>query len=477
MVTSKPLSLLSTVVVATVLASCAGEGGGIVVAPSGPVPPTTTASTTPKPSAPASGDVDTLVHEELLRPGVRYRADAQIQDIDVVFTMSSTPLYAQASRRFVGLSTDANGDDLVLAILPAAGLRVFPSVDLEQADLERDAFGAVTDEAPADIVAWLQDRPFLGASPIDEHVRVGELEGRGFTYDVADLPDGALACGPAPAQRCAATFWAAGRSFHVAEGDAGQVVELDVAGQPMLVIARDDPAVAELVSTLTFDVAPIPAAADGAVRLPYFTPSVDPDVEYLVDKLARDVGLLVTAPADRLAASQRPEVVWFGDPDQPASLRRYVFTALDASNVVANTDPSLNPYAVVRPGGIPAWELDRFLSHTLPLPDDPARWLTELPHVVVDEGAHDTEIAGHPARVADVRAARLVDGLTCPDGVGTCVMPFAHGPDTFPIVISSEYVTRVVDVTIAGRRILIAADLGSPGEDLLASLRAVLLDG
>jgi hypothetical protein len=324
-------------------------------------------------------------------------------------------------------------------------------------------------------VRWLHDRPFLDASPIDPHVPVGGREGRGFTYAARQLPEGAHACGPA-APRCAATFWAAGHSFHVADGDAGQVVELDVGGQPVLVIARDDPAVDALVPTLSFEVAPVPAAADGAVRLPYFTPSVEPGEAYFVDKLTRDVGLALTAPSEPLAASQRPEVVWFGDPDQPASLRRYVFTALDASNVVANPDPSLNPYALVRPGGIPAWELDRFLSHTLPLPDDPARWLTEQPYVVVDEGARDAEIAGHPARVADVRAARLVDGLTCPDGVGTCVMPFAHGPDTFPIVISSEYVTRVVDVTIADRRILIAVDLGSPGEDLLASLRAVLLD-
>jgi hypothetical protein len=475
MITSKTLTLLSTVAVASLLGSCAGEGAGVAVAPSNPAPPTVEPPTT-QPSAPAQGTEQTLLHGEPLEAGVRYRADAQIQGIEVVLTAPAVPLHAQASRRFVGVSTDAAGEDLVVAILPIAGLRIFPSIDVEQADLERDAFGAVTDEAPIDIVAWLHDRPFLDVSPIDEYVPVGGQEGRGFTYEVGDLPDGARVCGPAPEEQCAATFWAAGRSFHVAEGEAGQVVELDVDGQPMLVITRDDPAAAELVSTLTFEVPPVPAPADGAVRLPYFTPSVEPGIAYVVDTLARDVSLIVTAPPEALAASHRPEVVWFGDPDQPASLRRYIFTAIDASNAVANGTSALNPYALVRPGGIPTWELDRFLSHTMPLPDDPVRWLTELPHVVVDEGAHDTEIAGYPARVADVRAARLVDGLTCPDGVGTCVMPFAHGSDAFPIVISSEYVTRVVDVTIGDRRLLIAADLGSPGESLLAGLRAFVLD-
>jgi hypothetical protein len=51
-------------------------------------------------------------------------------------------------------------------------------------------------------------------------------------------------------------------------------------------------------------------------------------------------------------------------------------------------------------------------------------------------------------------------------------MPFANGPDAFPIILSSEYVTRVAEVTIGERRLLIAADLGTPGEAVLESLRA-----
>ena len=118
----------------------------------------------------------------------------------------------QASRRFVGVSTDAAGEDLVAAILPIAGFRIFPSIDLEQPDLDRDALGAVTEEAPADIVGWLHDWPFLDVSPIDEHVRVGR---RGTRVHLRGRRPARrrTACGPAPEEPCAATFWAAGRSF------------------------------------------------------------------------------------------------------------------------------------------------------------------------------------------------------------------------------------------------------------------------
>jgi hypothetical protein len=472
----KSISSVITVTLASLLMACTGASTGVVVAPSDPEARTTIAPTTAPVSAPAAGTERTLLHGEALAAGTRYVADAQLQDIVLAFTAPSAPLYAQASRRFVGMSTDPAGENLVLAVFANAGLRVFPSPAVEHADLDRDAFGAVTEEAPADVVAWLADRPFLDTTPIEEHVEVGDLAGRGFTYQVGQLPPGSWACGPAPAPQCAATLWAAGRSFHLAAGEAGRIVELDVAGQPMLVIARDEPGVAELVSTLTFDVTPVPAAAGDAVRLPYFTHSLEPGVDYFVDKLSRGVGLLLGAPAgDPLAASQRPDVAWLGYPDQPAALRHYVFTAMDASNVVGNVDQSLNPYALVRPGGIVTWELERFLAHTVPLPDDPIRWLTEQAYVVVERGAHDGEVAGHPARIADVRAARLVDGLTCPDGVGSCVMPFAHGPDAFPIVLSSEYVTRVAEVTIGDRRLLLAADLGTPGESVLKTLRAFQL--
>jgi hypothetical protein len=448
------------------------------VSPSADVDTTPGETSAPVEQAPRDhdGPERSFIHGELLTPGMRYRSTAQIQDLEVAFTAPSSPLHAVADRRFVGMSTDGSGHETVVALLPIAGLRVFPSPDLEPTDLEPQALADVTDEAPVDIVAWLADRPFLGASRIDEHLRVGNLEGRGFSYEVGQLSDRARACGPAPAARCAPTIWAGGRALHVGAGESGHVLEVDVGGQAVLALVRDEPAAVELVSTLTFDVPPVPATADGATRLPYFTPNLDAGVEYLVDKVGRDLHLLVTSPAEPVAASQHEDVAWFGHPEQPSVLRHYFFTAFDARNVVANADPSLNPYALVGPGGIVSWELDRFLAHTIPLPADPVRWLTEQPYVIVDEGTHDAQVAGHPARVADVRAARLVDGLTCPDGEGNCVMPFAHGPDAFPIVLSSEYVTRVVDVTVGDQHLLIAADLGTPGESVLASLRAFVAD-
>ena len=56
-------------------------------------------------------------------------------------------------------------------------------------------------------------------------------------------------------------------------------------------------------------------------------------------------------------------------------------------------------------------------------------------------------------------------------------MPFAHAADAFPMVISSEYVTRVVDLTVGQSRLLMTADRGTPGEPLLDSLRAFDLQG
>lgn len=358
---------------------------------------------------------------------------------------------------------DSAGADIVLGFLPTAGLRVFPSPDIEPTDLAPETFGDVTADAPADLVAWLAERPFLHADPINEGLRVGSLEGRGFAYEVGEL---------SRESRGAATFWGAGRAFHVAAGERGWILEVDVAGQTVLTMIRDEPATAELLPTVALEVAPVPARAGDATRLPYFTPALDPAAQYYIDRIVRGLGLVVTTDAEPVTASQRDGVVWFGDPRQSPATRHYYFTALDASQAVANADPSLNPYILVRPGGIVRWELSRFLSRTTPLPADPVRWLTEQPYVVVVEPARDVQIAGHPARVADVRADRLVDALTCPDGVGSCVMPFAHAPDAFPIVISSEYVTRVVDLTVGSSRVLIATDLGTPGETLLASLDA-----
>jgi hypothetical protein len=409
--------------------------------------------------APAVDDARLLVDGERLNGGIRYTAAGQLQDIDVVFTAPSAPLYGQESGRFVGVSTEPEGLDAVVALVPAAGLRVFPSPYVEPADIDPETIGDVTTPAPDDVVSWLADRPFLHAEQIDDDLRVGNLDGRGFAYQVGELADRAP------------LIWASGTTLDVGADDEGWILEVDVAGQPVLAIVRDAPGAAGLLDTLTFEVADVPKPADVTRRLPYLAP-LDPGSEYYVDRVGRSVGLVITAPVEPVTASQRDEVVWIGGPTQTPAPRHYYFTALDASTVVANPNPSLNPDVLVRPGGIVRWELDHFLGHTIPLPDDPVGWLTEQPYVTVVESAHDTEIGGYPARVTDVKAARRFDTVTCPDGIGNCVMPFAHRADAFPIVISSEYVTRIVDLTVGENRLLIAVDLATPGESVLDSLRA-----
>jgi len=51
-------------------------------------------------------------------------------------------------------------------------------------------------------------------------------------------------------------------------------------------------------------------------------------------------------------------------------------------------------------------------------------------------------------------------------------MPFAHASDAFPMTISSEYVTRAVELRLGEHRLLMTADLGTPGEAILARLCA-----
>lgn len=409
--------------------------------------------------APAVDDARLVVDGGRLEGGVRYKAAGQLQDIDIVFTAPSAPLHGQESRRFVGVSMDPEGLDTVVALVPSAGLRVFPSPNVEPADINPETIGDVTTPAPDDVVSWLADRPFLRTGQTDDHLRVGNLEGRGFTYRVGELAD------QAP------LISASGTTLDVRPGDEGWILEVDVAGQPVLAIVRDAPSATELLDTLTFEVADVPEPADDAHRLPYLAP-LDAGSDYYVDRVGHSVGLVLTAPAQPVTASQRDEVLWIGGPTQTPAPRHYYFTALDATTVVANPAPSLNPYVLVRPGGIVRWELDHFLGHTIPLPDDPVGWLTKQPYVVVVESAHDTEIGGYPARVTDVKATRRFDTVTCPDGIGNCVMPFAHRADAFPIVISSEYVTRIVDLTVGENRLLIAVDLETPGESVLDSLRA-----
>ena len=145
--------------------------------------------------------------------------------------------------------------------------------------------------------------------------------------------------------------------------------------------------------------------------------------------------------------------MWFGDPDQSPAARHYYLVAVDADTAAANADPALDPYAIAGPGGIPIWQLQRFLHSTLPLPDDPIRWLTEQPYVEVVESPRSATVDGVVARIADVRAVPAAGGIPCPDGEGVCAMPFAHASDAFPMVISSKYVTRVVDFRLDGHRV------------------------
>jgi hypothetical protein len=106
----------------------------------------------------------------------------------------------------------------------------------------------------------------------------------------------------------------------------------------------------------------------------------------------------------------------------------------------------------------------------------PGQWLVQQPYIEVVQPPRSATVGGVAVRVADVRVASDSQGIPCPDGTGVCAMPFAHGSDAFPMVISSEYVTRVVDFRRDGHRVLITADLGTPGEAILGSLCAFEID-
>ena len=85
-------------------------------------------------------------------------------------------------------------------------------------------------------------------------------------------------------------------------------------------------------------------------------------------------------------------------------------------------------------------------------------------------------MGGVVARIADVRVRAGSPGIPCPDGTGVCAMPFAHGSDAFPMTISSEYVTRAIELRLGEHRLLMTADLGTPGEAILGSLCAFEID-
>jgi len=410
-----------------------------------------------------------------LSDGRPYRVTGVLQDIDVVFTGPSMPVYGHTAGHRVALSLDGEGRQTVLSVMPVANPRVFPSPDVVLEDVE-DELAAVTADAPSDLLTWLAARPFLSAGPIEEGVELGGLTGRGFDYVVGELSAGARACGATSPTRCAATIWASGVVDHVAPGEHGRMVELDAAGQRLLVQITDGAAADELLHSLAFELWPPPKQATDAVRLPYFAPALSPGQHYLIDRVSEGLGLVTTAPTDAVTASQRDELVWFGSSSQPSVRRHYDFVAIDADTAAANSSSTVDPYAIAGPGGIPLWQLERFLRGMIRLPDDPLMWLVQQPYVEVVRPVRSATIGGVTARVVDVRVAAGTAGFPCPDGVGVCVMPFAHASDAFPMVMSSEYVTRVVDFRLGDHRLLITADLGTPGEALLDSLCAFEVD-
>ena len=213
-----------------------------------------------------------------------------------------------------------------------------------------------------------------------------------------------------------------------------------------------------------------PVSEGEALRLPYFSRGLTPAQRYFVDTVDPEVRLTITTPAEVVAGSQEESVAWFGDPNQSPAARHYVMTILAADGTVANPDPALDPYTLVGPDGIEVADMAAFLSGMRPLPMDAPAWLAAQPYVTVVTPPRSADVGGRPARVVDVRARDGMIGIRCPDGTGTCAMPFAHARYAFPVVISSEYVTRIIDLDVAGRRLLLAADLGTAGEALLTSL-------
>jgi hypothetical protein len=459
--------------VATLLASCGVAGQHVAITSDGRQVPANTSPATPSSTGDhTGGGIPRRVFDHgRFEQGATYRAAGELQDIDVVFNGPSSALFAVIGPHYIGMSLDRQGVNPVVSIRPIAGLRVFPSPAVDPADLADDVVGKVTKEAPADIISWLASTPFLINHGIEQGFRIGDLVGRGFTYSVGELPETSRACGPAPAPRCAATIWASGVTHHVTAGETGRMAQVDVAGQPLLVMATDGPGTDELLSSLHFETPTIPTQAGTAERLPYLA-SLEPGSRYLIDKIGKTTGLVTTAPAAPVVASQRKDLAWFGDPAQSSASRHYYLVAFDAHASAANADPSLDPYKLVGPTGIVLWQLGKFLSHLQTLPDDPIAWLSAQPYLRVVRQARATHVAGQVAQIIDVQATPSHGGFPCPDGRGTCVMPFAHMADAFPMVISSEYATRFVDLAVGGEHVLIAADLGTPGEPLLAGLCA-----
>jgi len=433
-------------------------------------------TTSVHPSAPSSRSAGSGVERPVvdgtpLSSGRPYRVTGVLQDIDVVFTGPSTPVYGHVSGHRLALSLDKEGRQTVLSVVPVANPRVFPTPDVVLERVE-DELASVTTDAPVDILTWMAARPYLSAGPIKDGVDLGGLTGRELDYVVGELSDGARACGATAPTRCAATIWASGVVDHVAPGEHGRIVELDAAGQRLLVHMTDTAATDELLASLEFELWPVPEQVADARRLPYFAPNLLSGQHYLIDRVSKGLGLVTTAPMDAVTASQREELVWFGNPIQSPARRQYFFVAADADTAVANSDSTLDPYAIGGPGGIPLWQLQRFLRATSRLSDDPVSWLLRQPYVEVVRPARSATIGGVTARVADVRVAAGTAGFPCPGGVGVCAMPFVHASDAFPMVISSEYVTRIIDFRLGDHRLLMIADLQTPGETLLNGLCA-----
>ena len=104
--TSSPILRQAAAVAAVVvLAAACGGQGPVIGVPSGATVD----------SAPLER---TVVEGAPLASGAAYRVSGILQDIDVLFTAPSTPVYGLSSRRRVGVSADPGGQQPLVAVLP-----------------------------------------------------------------------------------------------------------------------------------------------------------------------------------------------------------------------------------------------------------------------------------------------------------------------------------------------------------------------
>jgi hypothetical protein len=89
--------------------------------------------------------------------------------------------------------------------------------------------------------------------------------------------------------------------------------------------------------SLEYELWPAPEQVSDALRLPYFAPALSPGQQYLIDKVSVGLGLVMTAPTAAVTASQRDELVWYGDPEQSPALRHYYLVAVDAGEALLDS--------------------------------------------------------------------------------------------------------------------------------------------